>query len=93
MSPSDQPAVHPGRAPPAEVYAEVRVYGEVGPLRVVRLTRTDVTLGLTHVVILGHPRLGPAFVAGFPETEEGVGLADVVGVAAVRTLQVAAGQG
>jgi hypothetical protein len=80
----------PGPGPEGEVYAEVRVYGEVAPLRVVRLTRTDVALGLTHVVILGHPRLGPTFVAGFPDTEEGVGLADAVGEAVVRALAVAA---
>lgn len=72
-----------------EVYAEMQVYGEVGHLRVARLTRTDVTLGLTHIVLLGHPRLGPSFIASFPDTEEGVGIADYVGTAVVRALAVA----
>ena len=76
--------------PGAEVYAERTVYGRIGPLQVVRLVRTDLSLALTHVVILGHPRLGPTFIAGFPDTEEGIGLADQVGQAAIRALQVAA---
>ena len=76
--------------PSAEVYVERTVYGQIGPLQVVRLVRTDLSLALTHVVVLGHPRLGPTFIAGFPDTEEGIGLADQVGQAAVRALQIAA---
>jgi hypothetical protein len=76
--------------PNGEIYAERTVYGQIGPLQVVRLVRSDLNLALTHVVVLGHPRLGPTFVAGFPDTEEGVGLADEVGQAIVRALQIAA---
>lgn len=76
--------------PSGEVYAEQAVYGRIGPLQVVRLVRSDLSLALTHVVVLGHPRLGPSFISGFPDTEEGVGLADQVGQAVVRALQIAA---
>lgn len=76
--------------PGGEIYAEQAVYGQVGPLQVVRLVRSDLNLALTHVVILGHPRLGPTFIAGFPDTEEGVGLADQVGQAVVQALRIAA---
>lgn len=76
--------------PSGEVYSEQAIYGQIGPLQVVRLVRVDLNLALTHVVILGHPRLGPSFVAGFPDTEEGVGIADQVGQAIVRALQIAA---
>jgi hypothetical protein len=82
--------INPSPQPNGEVYAEQAVYGQIGPLQVVRLVRTDLNLALTHVVVLGHPRLGPTFVAGFPDTEEGVGLADQVGQAIVRALQIAA---
>ncbi len=73
-----------------ETYAEQAVYGRIGPLQVVRLVRSDLSLALTHVVVLGHPSLGPSFIAGFPDTEEGVGLADQVGQAVVQALQIAA---
>ena len=76
--------------PGGEVYSERTVYGRIGPLQVVRLVRTDLSLALTHVVILGHPSLGPTFIAGYPDTEEGVGLADQVGQAVVQALQLAA---
>jgi hypothetical protein len=76
--------------PNNEVYAEQAVYGQIGPLQIVRLVRTDLSLALTHVVILGHPRLGPTFIAGFPHTEEGVELANQVGRAVVQALNVAA---
>ena len=76
--------------PSGEVYSERTVYGRIGPLQVVRLVRTDLSLALTHVVILGHPSLGPTFIAGYPDTEEGVGLADQVGQAVVQALQLAA---
>jgi hypothetical protein len=72
-----------------EVYTEQKVYGQIGRLQVVRLARADLSLALTHVVILGHPVLGPTFIAGFPETEDGVALADQVGQSVVKALQIA----
>ncbi|MBX9933602.1 MAG: hypothetical protein K2Y56_19125 [Methylobacterium sp.] len=76
--------------PNDEVYSEQAVYGQIGPLQVVRLVRTDLSLALTHVVILGHPSLGPTFIAGYPDTDEGIGLADQVGQAVVLALRLAA---
>ena len=73
-----------------EVYEEQIIYGQIGPLQVVRLVRSDLNLALTHVVVLGHPKLGATFIAGFPDTEEGIGLANEVGQAIVQALQIAA---
>lgn len=73
-----------------EIYVEQSFYGQIGPLQVVRLVRSDLSLALTHVVVLGHPTLGPSFIAGFPDTEEGIGLANQVGQAVVQALQIAA---
>ncbi|TXM67330.1 hypothetical protein FV226_22085 [Methylobacterium sp. WL12] len=80
----------PSFQPVSEVYAEQTVYGQIGPLQVVRLVRSDLSLALTHVVVLGHPSLGPTFIAGFPDTEEGIGLANQVGQAVVQALWIAA---
>ncbi|HEV7440349.1 MAG TPA: hypothetical protein VGN94_12110, partial [Methylobacterium sp.] len=76
---------------PGEVYLEVQVYGQVGPFRVVRVVRSDVSLGLTHVVVVSRSEREPHFIAGFPDTEEGVGIADYVGPAVVQALALASG--
>ena len=74
-----------------EVYLEVQLYGQVGPFRVVRVVRSDVSLGLTHVVVISRSEREPHFIAGFPDTEEGIGIADYVGPAVIQALALAVG--
>ncbi|WP_336492335.1 hypothetical protein [Methylobacterium nigriterrae] len=86
-----EPARPPGQALPREVYLEVQLYGQVGPFRVVRVVRSDVSLGLTHVAVVSRTEREPHFVGGFPDTEEGIGIADYVGPAVVQALTIAQG--
>ncbi|KAB1075096.1 hypothetical protein [Methylobacterium planeticum] len=74
-----------------EIYLEVQLYGQVGPFRVMRVVRSDVSLGLTHVVVVSRTEREPTFIAGFPDTEEGIGIADYVGPAVVQALALARG--
>ncbi|MGH1592292.1 hypothetical protein ACRBEV_32740 (plasmid) [Methylobacterium phyllosphaerae] len=79
----------PTRSKPASTahYEEVALYGHAGLLTVTLARRTDDSTGLIHVVLLG-ASVGLEIVATLPDDERGRAVADFVGPAVLRTVEL-----
>ncbi|UIY45588.1 hypothetical protein [Methylobacterium radiotolerans] len=67
-------------------YQEVAVYGHAGPLTVT-LARHEGAPGWLHVLLLGSA-VGLEIVASLPDDEKGRAVADFVGPAVLRTVEL-----
>ncbi|MCJ2097998.1 hypothetical protein [Methylobacterium sp. E-046] len=77
----------PEKPTPVARYAEVAVYGTVGPLTVALARRTDVKEGLIHVVVMGSA-IGLEIVATLPDDDKGRAVADFTGPAVLRAVEL-----
>ncbi|CAA2161245.1 hypothetical protein MBRA_06405 [Methylobacterium brachiatum] len=75
------------RPAPMARYAEIAVYGTVGPITVALTRRTDAMAGLIHVVVLGSA-IGLEVVATLPDDDKGRAVADFVGPAVLRAAEL-----
>jgi len=76
------------RPAPVARYAEIAVYGTVGPITVALARRADAPEGLIHVVVMGSA-IGLEIVATLPDDEKGRAVADFTGPAALRAAELA----
>lgn len=81
------PEQAPRQAPVAR-YAEIAVYGTVGPLTVALARRADTPEGLIHVVMMGSA-IGLEIVAALPDDDKGRAVADFTGPAVLRAAELA----
>jgi urea transporter len=80
----------PEQAPtltPEARYAEIAVYGTVGPLTVALARRTDTSEGLIHIVVMGSA-IGLEMVATLPDDDKGRAVADFTGPAVLRAVEL-----
>jgi hypothetical protein len=79
----------PARTKPASTahYQELAVYGHAGSLTVALARRTDTPADLIHVLLLGSA-VGLEIVASLPDDEKGRAIADFVGPAVLRTVEL-----
>ena len=75
------------RPAPVARYAEIAVYGLVGPITVALARRADVPEGLIHVVMMGSA-IGLEIVATLPDDDKGRAVADFTGPAVLRAAEL-----
>ena len=78
----------PQKPMPTAHYETVAHYGDTGPVAVSLLRRLDVPAGLIHVAVLG-PLQGVEIIASLPDNDQGRAIADFVGPAALRAVELA----
>ena len=78
---------HPEKSTPVARYAEVALYGTVGPLTVALARRADTPEGLIHVVVMGSA-IGLEIVATLPDDDKGRAVADFTGPAVLRAAEL-----
>ena len=81
----------PEQAPtltPEARYAEIAVYGTVGPITVALVRRADAQEGLIHVVVMGSA-IGLEIVATLPDDDKGRAVADFTGPVVLRAAELA----
>ena len=76
------------RPAPVARYAEIAVYGTVGPVTVALARRADVSEGLIHVVVMGSA-IGLEIVATLPDDDKGRAIADFTGPTVLRAAELA----
>ncbi|WP_020095992.1 hypothetical protein [Methylobacterium sp. 285MFTsu5.1] len=80
----------PSRAKAAALathYETVATYGETGPVSIALLRRLDASAGLIHVALLGVLQ-GVEIIASLPDNDQGRAIADFVGPAALRAVEL-----
>lgn len=75
------------KAPPTAHYGTVAKYGEAAPVSVALLRRLDAPAGLIHVALLC-PLQGVEIIASLPDNDQGRAIADFVGPAALRAVEL-----
>ena len=80
-------AGRPQKPAPAVRYETVASYGESGPVSVALLRRLDAPAGLIHVAVLGSLQ-GVEIIASLPDIDQGRAIADYVGPAALRAVEL-----
>ena len=78
----------PPKPTSATRYEEIAVYGTVGPISVALARRTREPEGLIHVVVMGSA-IGLEMVATLPDDEKGRAIADFIGPAVLRAVELA----
>ena len=68
-------------------YETIASYGETGPVAVSLLRRFDALAGLIHVAVIG-PLQGVEIIASLPDNDQGRAIADYVGPAALRAVEL-----
>lgn len=76
------------RPAPVARYAEIAVYGTVGPITVALVRRADAQEGLIHVVVIGSA-IGLEIVATLPDDDKGRAVAGFTGPAILRAVELA----
>ena len=78
----------PQEPTPSARYEEIAPYGTAGALTVALARRADVEERLIHVVLMGSA-IGLEIVAPLPDNDKGRAVADFVGLAVVRSAELA----
>ena len=79
--------IRPQKPAPTARYEEIAVFGRVGSLTVVLARRTDQPVGWLHVLLLGST-VGLEIIASLPDDEKGRAVADFVGPAVLRGVEL-----
>ncbi|MCJ2061902.1 hypothetical protein MKK63_04200 [Methylobacterium sp. J-088] len=77
----------PEKPTPVARYAEIAVYGAVGPITVALARRADTPEVLIHVVMMGSA-IGLEIVATLPDDDKGRAVADFTGPAILRAVEL-----